>query len=121
MKEDLESIKDTVADILQKYPETRNSDHDLELRYLLETGLAEKRNGGIYISFQNYRKKCLATVRRFRRKFQEEGYYLPVDEVDKARVERELQFRAEFSPNVEWSPSPSDGDFNQKRLFYEER
>ena len=120
MKEDLETIKDTVADILQKHPETRNSDHELELRYLIKTGLAKKTNGGIYISFENYRKKCLATVRRFRRKFQEEGYYLPVDAIDHMRVEREKEFHGQFSPGMNWSPTPSNGDYNQTRLIEEE-
>ena len=117
MKEDLDSIKDIVIMILDRYPETRNSDHYLEWIFLLESGLAERKDDGIFISFENWRKKVLASVRRIRRKLQEEGFYLPDDTVNSGRLEKESEMRHEFAPGMFWSPSPSDNDFRQKVLW----
>jgi len=119
INEDLETIKDIVIEILEKYPETRSSDHELELRYLLETGLATRINNGIYISFNNYRKKCLATVRRIRRKLQQEGYYLPNDTVNQGRLLKEREMRTMFDPRNQWTPYPSHIGYTQKTLFIE--
>ena len=79
LRERLRTVKERVEYLLDKYPNTRNSDLYLiilYLRYFTELGKYIK-----YIPYDVIKKYdgITETIRRMRQKIQEEGRYLPTD------------------------------------------
>lgn len=101
------SIKDNVEKLLKDFPATRNSDKFLEYKYVTEV-LKVK------ISFMDWNKLSSVnfdSITRARRKFQEEGYYLPTDpEILKQRRRYETEMH-ENMPRTSFKDGTLDGDY----------
>jgi len=77
--EQLKTLKEQVAYVLENYPETRNSDLYLWL-ILIRTFHPEASRFIKYIPYEVFKKfPNFETVARLRRKFNEEGLFLPTD------------------------------------------
>lgn len=94
MLRDLESVKDNVAQILDKYPETRNDDKLLWIAYMvffckLQDVLGQE-------GYQKFKALMLSkntpmpeSIRRVRQKYQEDGLYTARPQVAAARMEQQ--------------------------------
>jgi len=117
MKKTIESIKDIVAYCLENYPETRSSDNELIFRVLLEKGIACRNTNGIMISYQKIQDLfAIESIRRTRQKFQENGLYLPSEEVQEERKQKEK----EMHQINQWWPDIGTVDGHQTILIEEE-
>jgi hypothetical protein len=104
--ENLDTIEEQVEAILLEYPQARNSDR------LLEWKMWQRFYGvGDNINFEQYQDMPSASaIERVRRKFNENGKYLPTSE--KVAIQRHLninEWKAALGYNVE--------DNGQMRLF----
>jgi hypothetical protein len=81
------TIRENVEAILAKHPSTRNNDKDLMLTYWEEIDNVELGNRFEFIFFATSPE----SIRRARQLIQEEGSYLPDDEVIAKRRGRESQ------------------------------
>jgi hypothetical protein len=86
-KSELNSVKKLVLQVLEQYPETRNSDNKLYIQCAKELG-AKTLDDLLNI------KLNIITLHKTRQVIQNKfGMYLPDKEVAKARYERQLEFR----------------------------
>ena len=93
-KEEIQTVKAIVEDLLEKDPKTRNSDK--WLTYLVFEEIAKQNGKTIYIPFDLFSKfPAFETVKRVRAKIQnEEKRYLPTDpEVLEKRQGRQEEFK----------------------------
>jgi len=89
MKEDLRTIKENVAYILSESEKARNS--DLLLWVLVN------RSRGIKVYIEDFKNAVsFESVRRSRQKLNQEGKFLPSDDVEKLRQERKKDFKEVF-------------------------
>jgi len=109
---EMESLKEVVEAVLEKYPVARNSDRELIFRVLVSQGLVLHVEGGITIPYENLGKlPSFESITRCRRKIQEEGRFLPCEEIMEARKENEQAMR-EINKWFPSEPKPKNG-----RLF----
>lgn len=99
MNKEFKQTKKIVKNILNEYPQTRNSDNLLYLT-VIETigkGNIEKPISEILLNLEELGLPCFETVRRTRQKLQVEFPELQAcDKVQDFRTEREEEFRKEF-------------------------
>lgn len=120
IRNDIVSVKETVEDVLEHFPVTRNSDRELIIRVLVSLGKVVRTESGILIPFDKVESlPSFESITRCRRKIQApppngEGRFLPCAEIGEMRKEQEQSMR-EIN---KWCPSdapvnrPHDG-----RLF----
>jgi len=93
----LDNIKENVRKILIEYPETRGNDNLLIFRYFERHADEVIKNFAKYILYHypdNVKKlTSFESIRRVRQKIQEEGAFLPSEEVVTARRGREADMR----------------------------
>jgi len=87
-------IKNKVREILEVYPETRDSDKLLYLKYFDQIGL----------HLTDSQKELILTIpafetlRRYRQKFQELGQYKATEGIRHKRKQAEKEWKAEMKP-----------------------
>jgi len=89
---ELQTVREQVLYLLEKYPATKDSDTLLEwywLRYFHEINLP-------WESFEKLQSLSLETVRRNRQKIQSEGLYPPSPEVAEKRRRKQNVYREHF-------------------------
>ena len=105
IRNELKSVGEQVRYLLEKYPETRNSDTYLEylwMRYFKNISLP-------WLEYQKLQEFSLETVRRNRQKIQALGLFEPTNEETKIRRKiKERVYRQEFSPSKRdnWMDAP---------------
>jgi len=106
---EIESLTEIVEETLEKFPITRNSDRELIFRVLVSQGLVLHVEGGITIPYENLNKlPSFESITRCRRKIQEEGRFLPCEEILEARKENEQAMR-EINKWFPSEPKPKNG------------
>jgi hypothetical protein len=96
---DNESIRNNVVEILRKYPETRNNDNLLIIRFILKLGYARKKIDKITIDLLKF--ECLPSfesITRVRRDIQnKDKLYLPDKETIEKRTKSEREYKERYS------------------------
>ena len=107
-----ETIRNNVVEILKKYPQTRNDDNLLVIRYLLRLGYAIRRGNKISIDlleFENF--PSFESITRARRNLQNtEGMYEAEEEVIEKRKEKQSIYKNRYSPKSKYSNADSFGN-----------
>lgn len=86
-KSELNSVKKLVLQVLEQYPETRNSDNKLYIQCAKELGAR-------LIDDMDHIGLSLVTLHKCRQRIQNKDLlFLPDKEVTEARYERQLEFR----------------------------
>lgn len=119
IRNDIVSVKDAVADVLEHFPVTRNCDRELIIRVLVSLGLVVRTESGVTIPNGNLEKlPSFESITRCRRKIQApppdgEGRFLPCEEIMEARKEQEQSMR-EIN---KWMPSSDAPRPQDRKLF----
>jgi len=88
MKEDILTVKDAVEEVLREDKRARNNDKWLIIQVLRKLGFK------IYIDYKQLDEMpSFESITRCRRKFQEQGLYLPDKDVREARRQEEEEMR----------------------------
>lgn len=90
MIKEIKSIKEIVLELLDKYPETRNSDLVLYGFVLKKLGFSEL--AAIFLN-EDYNLPNMESVRRARQLIQHKGIYLPDLRVQAQRKKEEIKVR----------------------------
>jgi len=107
MMEEMKGIKGQVYQLLKKYPETRNSDKKLIIRYIVEYNIGYHSKNGLFIPYSHFDDlPNFETIRRTRQKIQEPepkgmGLFQAKNTVQDNRNINELEMR---SINRWWDP-----------------
>lgn len=89
-------IEIRVKELLEQYPETRNNDNLLYVKYLEEYHYVEF-NKNTFVNYEKYGLPSYKTIERNRRKIQnEQNYYKPSKEVETKRKEAEQEYINNF-------------------------
>lgn len=100
MKKEFKQTRLLVKSILERYPQTRNSDNALYIKVVSEINPQANNRpfADVLSNLEELGLPCFETVRRTRQKLQQEYPKLGAcDKVQDFRTEREEKFRKEFS------------------------
>ena len=94
-----ETIHNTIIEIFRKYPETRDNDNLLILRFLINHGFAYRKGDKLIIDMLKFEQiPMFESIRRTRQTIQNtENLYLPTEQTQIKRKEKEMEYRTKYS------------------------
>ena len=94
-----ETVRNNIVETFRKYPKTKNNDNILVLTLIVELGFGKIKKDKIEIDLKKFESfPSFEGITRVRRKLNEEGLYLPEEEVIEKRKQKQSIYKDTYSP-----------------------